>query len=168
MKACDGGTDVWNLAYLATGKTPAVKIQPGAGGFGGSANAPSATISISPTPDCCAATDVAIHELTNLSNATVFAKIHADAIAGNLSRTDYIKANEKVEYEGVQNALKAFAACKGSWGCPAGAVSPLSGFQSAKDFDDYYNHYLAANHKEYYGKFWDANFKAAYNKKHPS
>lgn len=167
IEKCDGGTDIWNKAQKGTGKTPTIKVSGAAGGFGGHADLTSGEVVVSPNPDCCGATQTGIHELTNLSNAKTFAKTTKDAAAGDLSRTDYIKANEKTEYEGVSNAVKAFDACKAKWGCAAGAKARHDWIRGAKDFDDYYDNFLATSHKEYWGKAWDDNYKAAYDNKHP-
>lgn len=167
LKACDGGTGIVASATASLGKAPVIKMQTASTGFAAQADLEGGAAVITPTTDCCAATESAVHEMTNLSNKARFAAIGTDVAAGKLSRTDYTKAMEKIEYDGVHNGLKAFGACKAKWGCAAGAVSSFDGFRGAKDFDDYYNNYLATSHKEYYGKFWDTNFKAAYDKAHP-
>jgi hypothetical protein len=126
IDTCDGGTDIWNKAQKSIGKAPTIKVQGAAGGFGGHADSSAAEVVIAPNPDCCGATQTLIHELTNLSNASTFRKIGNDAAAGDLSRTDYVKANEKTEYEGVKNAVKAFDACKAKWGCAAASAPRLA------------------------------------------
>ena len=167
IATCDGGIGIWDKAKAGVGKEPAVRVAGAAGGFGGHADTAKGEIVIAPNPDCCGATQTAIHELTNLSNAPTFTQIHKDATAGNLDREGYTRANEKTEWEGVSNAVKAFDACKDKWGCGAGAKARHDWIRSAKDFDDYYDNYLAKSHKDYFRNAWDRNFKAAYDKKHP-
>ena len=108
-----------------------------------------------------------IVELTNLSNKDRFAKVDADVNAGKLSREEYVRASELIEYDAVVNANKAAQACAQHWGAPPGWKTTLDPMSKAKDFDDYYGHYLGNSHKEYYGKVWDASYAAAYRASHP-
>jgi hypothetical protein len=169
VKDCDGGTGVWAAATLGNGKKePKVRAGNPAGGFRGDTDTTSGVITILKTLDACVATQTLVQELSNLSRAPDFTKIHQDAVKGDVSREDYIRGHERIEYEtGVLNSIKAFDACSEKWGCAKGTVGTKEGFRAAKNFDDYLNNYLAQSHKDYYGKYWDENFKAAWKKKHP-
>jgi hypothetical protein len=163
---CDGGTGIWKKATSGLGKEPTVRVAGAAGGFGGHADSAKGEAVIAPNPDCCGATQTLIHELTNLSHTKDFAKLSARAGAGDLGREDYTKENERLEYNGVKNALNAFDKCKSTWGCAKGSVARHEWIRSSKNFDDYYNNHLGKRHKDYFRSSWDRNYKGAYDKKH--
>jgi hypothetical protein len=166
VQTCDGGTKVWEKAKAANGgRDPTVKAGASAIGSGGQVDINKGEITLDPGQDCCIATQVLIQELSNLSHKADFEKATKEAAAGNLSREDYIKANERAEYDGVRNVITAFDACKDKWGC---TTCEKEWARKYTTFDDYYNKALSNEHKEYYGKHWDATFKTAYEKKHPA
>jgi len=167
LAACDGGTGIMAAATRELGREPTVRVAGAAGGFGGHADFGAGEVVIAPNPDCCGATQTMIHELTNISNHSRFQQITNDAAAGNLSREDYTRAMERIEYDGVRNALRAFDACKDTWGCGAGATARHEWIRGAADFDDYYNNYLAESHKNYWRNAWDTNYRSAYEARHP-
>ncbi len=159
LKKCDGGTDILNKAKKANnGKDPVVKVGTPSSGFDAETDTSSGTITISKNSDTCTATESLIFELANMSRKSDFDKVDQDAAAGKLSREEYIKANERIEYENVKDILKATDSCKKAWGCTNHAFD-FEGFRGAKDFDDYYKNYLSNSHKDHYGKIWDTSYK---------
>lgn len=163
IDTCDGGTGIYAKAKAANGgKDPVVKK--GTASTGGQVDLSTGEITLDPGQDKCTATQVQIQELTNLSHKADFEKATKEAAAGDLSREGFIKAYEKIEYDGVQNVIKAFDSCKDKWGCK---TCEKEWARKYKTFDDYYDKALSNDHKEYYGKFWDTNYKAAYKAKHP-
>lgn len=164
LDACDGGTGAWDAAKKSLGKDPTVEVKKTKSGF--DAETDGGTIRIAPTPNCCDATESLLFELHNVESSSKFTKIEADAAAGKLSREDYTRSNEHVEYDGLKRSWTVFDKCSKTWGCGPAAKSFADGFRKAKDFDDYYDHYLGKSHKDHYRKFWDKNYKAAYDKKH--
>lgn len=162
LDTCDGGLGIWEKAKKANkGKAP--KITPGAGG---ATDPATGNITLDKTKDKCFAVQQLIQELSNLSRMADFNKIFSDAAAGDLSRGDFIKNIERIEYEtGVKNVLTAFDACKEKWPC---TTTPKEWAREAKDFDEYFTTLLSEGHKEHYGTHWDKAYKAAYEKKHPT
>jgi hypothetical protein len=165
MLACDGGTDVYAKAKKANGgKDPVIKRGTTSSGFDAETDTEKGVITINKNSDKCTSTESLIFELANLSRKADFDKVDKDAAAGKLSREEYIKASEKIEYENIKTTLKAVDKCKEKWGCKNHSFD-LAGHGMAKDFDDYYDNYLANSHKEHYGKIWDEDCKDAYEKK---
>jgi len=165
---CDGGTGIYAKAKAANGgKDPIFKSGHSVIGTGGSTDTTTGVITLDPNQSRAYAAQVAIFELTNLSNKARFAKVDADTAAGNHNREQYIRANEAIEYEGIANTNKAFRACGAAWGAPMGTPSIFQPYAPVKNFEDYYKNYLPPMHKHYYGSTWDKAFKAAYNAAHP-
>ncbi len=166
LDKCDGGTNAWAKAKAANGGNDPT-IQEGNSVIGTGASVSGGAITIDPGKNKCEAKQYAVMELSNMEHRADFAKVMGpDCQSGTLSRDDFIRANEKIEYDGMKNVLTAFDACKATWGCKNTATSVMDGFRGAKDFDDYYSHYLAQNHKDYYGKMWDDTCNAAWDVKH--
>jgi hypothetical protein len=163
LAACDGGTHAWDNAKTAVGTEPTVQVKQTVAGFG--AETSGSTITIKPTTDCCDATESLLFELHNVESQSRFKQIAADAAEGKLSREEYTRANERVEYEGLQRNREVFAKCKSKWGCGAGSKSFADPF--AKNFDDHYNHTLSEAHKNHYRTFWDNNYKKIYDASQP-
>jgi hypothetical protein len=160
LNTCDGKLGIWAKAKKAN-KDKDPKIVPGAGDW---TDTQTGEITLDKTQDKCNAVQVLVQELSNLSRKADFDKLDNSALAGDLSRADYIKQTELIEYEtGVQNVLTAFDACKDVWKC---TTAEKEWARKAKDFEDYFKHFLSPSHKEHYGKWWDDNCKAAYDKKH--
>jgi hypothetical protein len=160
LDACDGKLGIWAKAKKAN-KDKDPKITPG---DKGATDPATGNITLDKTQDKCFAVQQLVQELSNLSRMADFDKIFASAIAGDLSRDEFIKAIEKIEYEtGVKNVLTAFDACKDIWKCK---TTPKEWARKAKDFKEYFDKLLSNIHKEHYGKWWDDNCKAAYDKKH--
>ncbi len=160
LKACDGGLGIWEKAKKANNdKDPTIVA-----GTGEWVDLSTGEITLDKSKNKCIAGQVLIQELSNLSRKADFNKATASALAGDLSRTDFIKEYERIEYDhGVKNVITAFDACKDIWGCKTGEKEWA---RKAKNFQDYYDNYLSMSHKENYGKWWDKNCKAAYDKKH--
>jgi hypothetical protein len=121
---------------------------------------------VGPNPDDCSRVQTMIFELNNIASAPKYKVIDDDAAAGNVSRADYIKRTEHVEYDGLRRLIDVHAACKDKWCCEK-SPSRYDWMKGAKDFDDYFDHYLAQSHKDFYGSTWDTSYKAAYQAKHP-
>jgi hypothetical protein len=162
LDRCDGGTDIWNKAKRAVGRDPGIEVGAASGGFGGHADLRNKKVVINPNPDCCAATQTLIFELTNLSNKSEFMRLHNEAEAGRLGREEYTKGHEKIEYEAVQNSYKSFDSCKDQWGCSQGSKARHDAHRTARDFDHWYDSYIKESHKNHYRTFWDRNFRARY------
>ena len=160
LLARDGGLGIWAKAKKANkGKDP--QITPGQRSF---TNTLTGEITLDDTVDKCLAVQHLIHELSNLASIAEVDKIDVAVTAGDLSRDEYIKRIEKIEYEiGVKNTLNAFDACKNKWLCKTSIMEFARG---AKNFDDYFKNLLLPAHKAAYGKDWDDRFKKAYEKKH--
>lgn len=160
LDTCDGGLGLWAKAKKANNdKDPKIVL-----GTGGATDLSKGEIVLDQTLDKCNAVQQLIQELSNLSRKADLETIIASARAGDLSRDEFIKGIEKIEYEtGVKNSLTAFDACKDKWPC---TTSRKEWARKAKDFDDYFKNFLSDTHKEHYGKWWDDNCKAAYDKKH--
>ena len=160
LDRCDGGLGIWGKAKKAN-KDRDPQITPGRSSF---TDTLTGQITLDATVDKCQAIQHLIHELSNLASIAEVDKIDVAVTAGDLSRDEYIKRIEKIEYEiGVKNTLNAFDACKGKWLC---ATSIMEFARGAKDFDDYFKNLLLPAHKARYGKDWDDRFKKAYDKKH--
>jgi hypothetical protein len=159
LDGCDGGLGIWAKAKKANkDKDPKVTL-----GGGGWTEMSTGEITLDKTLDKCFATQQLIQELSNLSRKADFDSLDGKALAGDVSREDYIKVNERIEYEtGVKNVLTGFDACNKTWGCQ---TARMEWARKAKDFDDYYKNFLSGAHKEHYGKWWDRQCKAAYDKK---
>jgi hypothetical protein len=164
LDQCDGGTGMWAKAKESNGgKDPVVQKGTSVIDTGGSTDLKTGTITLDPTQTQCSATQTELFELTNLWHKPTFEQVAATAAAGNLSREDFIKANERIEYDAVQKSLTACDACKAVWGCD---TCVMEWARPYKTFDDYYAKGASSYHKEYYGKAWDQRYKAAYQAKH--
>jgi hypothetical protein len=160
LDACDGKLGIWAKAKKAN-KDKDPKITPGSGDW---TDTQTGEITLNKTQDKCNAVQVLVQELSNLSRKADFDKLDNSALAGDVSRADYIKQTEQIEYEtGVKNVLTAFDACKDVWKCK---TAEKEWARKAKDFEDYFKNFLNPSHKEHYGKWWDDNCKSAYDKKH--
>jgi hypothetical protein len=165
LKCC--GSEIAEEAKKANGgKEVKVEFGTPAGGFEGHADTEAGKIVVKDTKDKCNDTETVFFELANMAAKPKFDKVHADAAAGNLSREDYTKAYEKIEYDNVQKALAAIDKCKKKWGCEKYTFD-FDTFRPAKDFNDYYDNYAQKDHKDHYRNHWDSNFKTEYEKKHP-
>ena len=163
VKSCDGGSSA-KARTANGGKDPTVVIGKSSEiESGGSTDSSTGTITLDPGQSPGDAIETLNFEQLNLSRKADFDKVATDANNGDLSRHEYIKAIERIEYENVKESLKTYATCKKKWGMKA------SGFEWArkyKSFDGYYKE-LSRHHKEQYGRFWDKNYKSGYRKKHP-
>ena len=167
LDGCDGGTGVWAAAKAANGgKDPQVVTGASVIGTGGSVSG--GTITLDTGYDKCNTIETLIQESSNMSPQADFAKVDADAAAGKLSRDEYIRAKEKIEYDGVQKAVKSEKACMAKWGCSKNSFSYASVTDAqSTSFDEYFDHWLGSDHKDYWGNVWDGNYKAAYDAAHP-
>jgi hypothetical protein len=171
IKACDGGTGIWEAAKLGNGKKePTITAGTPRDGLGGVTDSASGEITILTTLNTCKATQILMHELSNLARLGDFNQIISEAKEGDVSRDDFIRRIERIEYEaGVVNALKSFNACKPKWGCAPGTVGNNEAARGVKSFDEYLKLLKAAqpDHMEGYGRIWDEKFKAKWKAKHP-
>ncbi len=164
---CDGRTGIYAKAKAANGgKDPIFKSGHSVIGSGGSTDEDAGVITLDPNQSRASAAQVAIFELTNLSNKARFAKVAADTAAGNHGHEQYTKANEAIEYQGIANANKAFRACGSHWGAPKGTKGRFEFYGKAKNFEDFYKKYLPAMHKNYYHSSWDKDYKHIYDAVH--
>ena len=148
-------------------KDPVVKL--GITEFGGFADTETGVITLDRRLDKCTAIDVLVQELTNLASAPNFAKVDAETEKGDVSRADYIKRTEEIEFRGLQNILKVFDETKAKTHCKT--CSRDYQRQYGASFDQYFR-YMSGDkygkrHLEKIGARWDAGAKAAYEKKHP-
>lgn len=148
-------------------RDPVVKL--GTTEFGGFVDTETGVITLDGRLDKCTAIDVLVQELTNLASAADFAKLDAETEKGNVSRADYIKQTEVIEFRGLQNILKVFDETKATTHCKT--CSRDYQRQYAKSFDQFFR-YMSGDeygkrHLEKIGARWDAGAKAAYEKKHP-
>jgi hypothetical protein len=165
-KCC--GSEIFDEATKAnSGKAPNIVFGTPSSGFDAETDTTTGTITINSASNKCTATESVYFELANMAAKPAFDKIDADAAAGNTSREDYAKANEKVEYDNMKKTQAATDKCKKKWGCDSHPFD-FDAARPAKDFDDYYDHYLAESHKNHYRNFWDSTYKAAYDAKHPA
>lgn len=165
-KCC--GSEIFEEAKKANGgKDPKIVFGTPSSGFDAQTNISTGTITVNSKSDKCTATESVFFELANLAGKSISEKIATDAAAGNLSREEYARAKEKKEYDNVKKTHAAVDKCKKKWGCETHPFD-LDGFRPAKDFDDYYDNYLAESHKNHYRNAWDSNYKAAYDAKHPT
>jgi hypothetical protein len=160
LNSCDGGLGIWAKAKKANdGKDPKIVL-----GTGGRTIWATGTITLDKTQDKCFAVQQLIQELSNMSREDDFEKLSASALKGDVSRENFIRGYEQIEYDvGVKNVLSAFDACKDKWPCK---TTPKEWARAAKDFNEYFDKFLSPVHKEGYGKWWDDNCKKAYDKKH--
>lgn len=159
LDKCDGGLGIRAKARAANdNKDPTIVP-----GDGGQVDLNAGVITLDRTQDKCFAVQQLIQELSNLSRKASFQSLSRSARSGDVSREDFIKRFELIEYEtGVKNVLTAFDACKDQWPCTS---TPKEWARSAKDFQDYYDNFLSSEHKENYGQWWDKNCKMQYEKK---
>ncbi len=165
IRKCDGGTNILAKAKKAN-KNKDVKVVIKPLKFGGETDHDKGQIGIRKGDPPCTQIETLLFEMANMSSKERFDKSDNEALKGNTNRKDYIREQEKIEYDNVKDTLKAIDACKEKWGCKRHTFD-FDGYRSAKNFDDYYKNYLPARHKNHYGDFWDKNCKAAYEKKHP-
>jgi Domain of unknown function (DUF4157)/Calpain family cysteine protease len=159
LNKCDGGLGIYAKAKAANDdKDPTIVP-----GEGGSVQLSTGVITLDRTQDKCFAVQQLVQELSNLSRKASVDGIRKSAADGQLSREDYIKKIELIEYEtGVQNVLTAFDACKDQWSC---TTTPKEWARSAEDFNDYFDNMLNPKHKEHFGEAWDRKYKEAYEKR---
>jgi len=169
LDSCDGGAGTWAAAKAANGGTDPTLVKGNSViGTGGSVNTGTGVITLDDKYDKCNTIETLIQETSNMSHKADFDKVDADAAAGKLSRDEYIRAKEKIEYQGVQKALQAEKACTAKWGCSKNSFSYASVTDSqATNFDDYFNHWLGSDHKDYWGNAWDSRYRDAYSAAHP-
>jgi Domain of unknown function (DUF4157)/Calpain family cysteine protease len=159
LDKCDGGLGIREKAKKANNDTEPTIIP----GDGGTMTPSTGVITLDRTQDKCFAVQQLVQELSNMSRKGSFDALDNSALAGDVSREDYIKRTELIEYEsGVKNVLTAFDACKDQWPC---TTTPKEWARTARDFTDYYNNFLSAAHKENYGQWWDTNCRVPFDKK---
>jgi len=150
LQKCDGGTDIYAKAKAAIGgKDPGIELGTPAGGFDGHADLQNGKVVINKNSPKCTQMETLVFELANLSKKAEFERVTKEAKAGDLSREDYTRAMERIEYDNIQTTIKAVNACKKAWGCDRHTFD-LEAFSGAKNFEDYYKNYLAKSHKDYY------------------
>lgn len=168
VTSCATGKRLFAEAKAANNrKEPVVKL--GTTKFGGFVDTDTGVITLDRRLDKCTAIDVLVQELTNLASKPDFDKLDEEAEKGNVSRADYIRKTEEIEFRGLQNILKVFDETKARTGCKTCSRDYQRKY--AKSFAEFYK-YLSSDkygkaHAEKIGARWDKGAKEAYEKKHP-
>jgi hypothetical protein len=170
IKKCDPSKRVFDEALkVSRGKAPS--IVPGKGGSVEATEKKGFVITLTKDLDTCDATQQLVFELTNMANAAKFNDLDKRCEAGDVSREDYIKENERLEYVwAAKNAINAFDSCKKMWGCNNPCRYEWARPPEGKTYEEYFEtafKKVSAEHKEHYGKIWDDDCKTEYNRKHP-
>lgn len=154
VKDCEESKKAFEAAKKENGgKDPTVVVGTTSSGFDAETDIQSGTITIDQNTDKCTQVESLCFELNNLARKSEFEA--ADKSITTVKREEFIRAQEKIEYDGLQDTLKAIDKCKDEWGCKNHKFD-LEGFKAAKNFDDYYKNFLRNSHKEHYGKWWDS------------
>lgn len=166
--SCSTGRAIFAKAKRENGGSDPV-VQLGTTKFGGSTDTDSGVITLDQRLKPCEAIDVLVQELTNLASKSDFDKLDEEALNGNVSRLDFIRKREQIEFRGLQNILKVFGETKASTGCTNTTREYQR--QYANSFEDYFT-YLNSDpygraHGENIGKIWDRGARGAYENKHP-
>lgn len=100
-----------------------------------------------------------VMELTNLANKAAFLRLDQQAKAKTISKEDYVKANERVEFQGVLNVIRAHAEGGNAWG-KSNWANHIDKFDDLQ-FDSYYANYIL---KTAEGQRRDAYFRDIYDR----
>ncbi len=157
-----GGRNLYNEATQANGgNNPTITLDPNVPS--GRTDPNNGTIQINPGKTLSQATQTLIQELSNLAHKADVVKVSKEAFAGNVSRQEYIRRLEEIEYQGVKTVISAYDATKDKWNGPCAKEWA----RNAKNFDDYFdNYFLNDSHKGNNGNWWDSHYKTAYDSKH--
>jgi hypothetical protein len=102
---------------------------------------------------------VFVFELFNAIQTDRFLEIENQAIHGRLSREDFARACEQVEFQtAVLQHRVMEAACKELGWNPAGLTDDFAHYESL-GFDRFWEVYQTTDHAEYYRKAWDLHFR---------
>ncbi len=168
VTSCATGKALFAKAKAANNKKNLV-IKLGKTEFGGFVDTDTGVITLDSRLNKCTAIDALVQELTNLASKPDFDKLDEETIKGNVSRADYIRRTEQIEFRGLLNILKVFDETKARTGCRT--CSRVYQRKYAKSFDAYYKYMLSDEygkaHGEKIGARWDRGAKEAYEKKHP-
>jgi hypothetical protein len=128
------------------------------------------SITLTKTLDTCNATQQLLYELSNLSFGAQFAELDKKCRAGDVSRADYIRETERIEYLGAtKNVLTSFDACKNLWGCNDACRREWARPPKGKTYEEYFETLIKEKvhpqHGGSYGEEWDRDCKDAYVKK---
>lgn len=158
---CDAAVAVYEKAAKANGGTPpSVVMGPSIIRSGGHTDTVRGIITIDEVKidpvkkqwynvDPCLQLETLCFEFGNLSHKADFDAAFNSAPA--LSRADFIRKCETIEYKNALDTYKIFQACKDKWGCSKSQFEWVTGF---KNFDEYFKS-LDTTHQEVYGKYWD-------------
>lgn len=126
------------------------------------------SITIDPRLSKCVATEVLVHELCNLSNARELGKLDTDLSNGEVSREDYIRETERIEFRSLPFILAFFDETKNSTKCGTCSRDYQRPY-ARKSFDEYFRWFSSdkygQQHMERIGKTWDKYGKPAYEAK---
>jgi hypothetical protein len=147
-------------------REPVIKL--GRAEFGGFVDTDNGVITLDERLDKCKAIDVLVQELTNLASKPDFDLLDSQTIKGDVSRADYIRRTEGIEFRGLQNILRVFDETKRKTGCQTCTrdyqrkyAENLKGFLKYMGSDEY-----GKKHEEKIGARWDLGAKREYDKKH--
>ena len=121
----------------------------------GNTNYQERIISLDGNRSWCALIGQFVQELSNFLRAEENTAIHLAAENGELTREEFIRRKERLEFEGgVSLRVKARQQCGDIWGCPEEPIPPWL----ESDFETYFKALKANNpqHLEAYGTQWDA------------
>jgi hypothetical protein len=166
--SCSTGRAIFAKARRENGGSDPV-VQPGTTQFGGSTDTDGGVIMLDHRLNPCQAIDILVQELTNLASKSDFDKLDKETLNGNVSRLDYIRKNEEIEFRGLRNILKVFDETKASTGCTNTTREYQR--QYANSFENYFRYFnsdpYGREHGEIYGRRWDKGAREAYENKHP-
>jgi hypothetical protein len=117
--------------------------------------------------DCCLMTESLFFELFNVENRPKFNELFANAQRGNVSREEFARKAEQLEFPGIKRTLDAFDRCKATWGCDDDTLSRVDGYRDVRTFDEYFHHSQTKEHTDVYRTEWDAKFKRDFERRHP-
>lgn len=104
-------------------------------------------------------------ELGNFANAALLNSVYDEGEKGNLSKDDFVRAIEKIEYDSRALVIEAYES--GEFGVPGSDCPPIfTGGQIP--FEDYIKDPRGAAHRADYEDQWEQYCKKAYLKKHPT
>jgi len=108
-----------------------------------------------------------LFECTNAESRERHEKVDAEARAGNLSKKDYIKEKERIEYEGLEKHHSIAQACvkAGHWP-PAFDRFGHALANEWSTFEKYMADPEQVKHAKVYDDWWDKACKGAYESKH--
>jgi hypothetical protein len=104
-------------------------------------------------------------ELGNFANAVLLNSVYDEGEKGNLSKDDFVRSIEKIEYDSRTLVIEAYES--GQFGAPGPDCPPIfTGGQIS--FEDYIKDPRGATHRADYEAQWEQYCEKSYLKKHPT